>query len=140
MLCNVSLVPHHIGYAVQNIEKACAVFSALGYKEDGPVTEDYSRNLYIHFLSHTGYRIELLAVIDAAKPSPIDFLFKDKGSGKGKPYHVCYISKDLEQDVELLRQQKFVVIQPSAEAPAIEGKNVVFLFHREIGILELLEE
>lgn len=56
---------------------------------------------------------------------------------KNSPYHICFESEDMEEDLAQLKQSGWSVFLPSAPAPAIDGKNVVFLIHRNAGIIEI---
>ena len=140
MLCSSELTVHHVAYAVKNIEKAIAQFELLGYIRDGEICADLSRNLNIIFLSMGQTTVELVAVLDKEKPSPVDFLFSKKPYANGMPYHICYNTSDIAASIEELRKNGFVVTQTSASAPAIGGRNVAFLYSSQIGIIELVEQ
>lgn len=58
---------------------------------------------------------------------------------KNSPYHMCFESENFEKDIEELRAKGWSVFTQPAPAPAIEGKNVVFLIHRSAGIIELID-
>ncbi|WP_370038172.1 VOC family protein [Petrotoga sp. Shatin.DS.tank11.9.2.9.3] len=55
--------------------------------------------------------------------SPIDNILKNRGS---TPYHICYESKDILKDIEMLKSEGFVLISKLSEAPAINQKNFAF--------------
>jgi methylmalonyl-CoA/ethylmalonyl-CoA epimerase len=133
---------HHIGYAVQNIENASKIFAMLDYEQKSDVVDDHSRNLKILFLNNNDTLIELISILDKTKKSPIDFLFKKRFSfpGEGIPYHICYLVNNIDQAVIDLSEKGFMTIQFRTKAPAIESGDVAFLFHNDIGIIELLEE
>jgi methylmalonyl-CoA/ethylmalonyl-CoA epimerase len=137
---------HHIGYAVKDIEKAYDIFSLLGYKKlygtVGGGVADYDRNVRILMLENESVRVELVSFLDHNKSSPIDFLFKSKFSfpGNGIPYHICYNVNDIVDTICFLKTKKFLVIQPPCRAVALDNKTVAFLFHKDIGIIELYEE
>ncbi len=124
----------HIGYAVKNIEKAKKAFEALGFTFDEMV-DDPDRNILIQFGENDGYRIELVCPKDEGE-SPADAFLKKVGP---TPYHLCYRSDDLEQDIAVLEKQKFKVIKPPAPAVAFGGKRVVFLMNRALGMMEIVE-
>ena len=52
---------HHIGYLVQNIEKAQAQFKELGFTESTQLFSDELRGIYIIFMEKDGYVIELIS-------------------------------------------------------------------------------
>lgn len=124
----------HIGYAVKNIEKAQKSMEALGYEFE-PVIEDKDRNIYIAFGSLDGYRVELVAPM--AEGAPVDMQLSKIGP---TPYHICYISNDIENDVETLKSYKFKVSIPLAPAVAFGGRRVVFLYNLSVGLVEIVED
>jgi methylmalonyl-CoA/ethylmalonyl-CoA epimerase len=132
---------HHIGYAVGDIEKARGVFVSLGYTVESPLINDTGRNIKILLLRSGDTLVELIAILDTGKASPIDFIFKKEFAfpGKGIPYHICYLVQDIDQAIIRLKRENFKIIQPRMKAPAFAGNDVAFLYHRDIGIIELLQ-
>ena len=111
----------------------------MGYIFENQI-EDHDRNLYIQFGNNGNTRIELLQTLNNELESPIGGILRKNGPA---PYHICYRTKDIYQEIERLKQEKWVVIQPPAKAIAFDknGKiQVAFLFSRYIGIIELVEE
>lgn len=126
---------HHIGYLVKDIKKAVEVFGSLGYTcESEPVFDQY-RGIDIVFMINGDYRIELVS--PATDTSVVADTLKKIGNS---PYHICYCTTDIQAAAAELKKHKFMVIDEPAAAPAIKGKNVVFLFNKQIGIIELVEE
>ena len=125
----------HIGYAVRNIDLAVKSFRELGFGF-GSVFEDHSRNIMIIFGENNGYRIELCSPLHKNIESPLDVYLK---SSFGIPYHLCFISNDIDEDMEELIKQGYRVIVEPQPAIAFEGRKVVFLMNRSIGIVELVE-
>ena len=105
----------HIGYAVVN---------------------DTDRNIFISFGRLGDYRIELVSPLDPALPSPVDGTLKKSGN---TPYHICYTSSRFEDDSKELQQKRFLLTIPPAPACAFGGRRVAFLYHLQIGLLELVE-
>ena len=124
----------HIGYAVKNIEKAQRSMEALGYVFE-PLIEDYDRNIRIAFGELDGYRVELVAPMQDG--SPVDMLLSKIGP---TPYHICYKSNDIENDIERLKKSKYKVTIPLAPAIAFNSKKVAFLYSLTVGIIEIVEE
>lgn len=124
---------HHIGYAVKKIEKAKETLENLGYKFN-EVVEDKTRNLQIAFGENDGVKIELLSPI--APGSPVDEILNKNGS---MPYHICYETDDIEQEIKNLKQHQFRMIIKPEPACAIQGKRVAFLMNLSIGLIELVE-
>jgi methylmalonyl-CoA/ethylmalonyl-CoA epimerase len=133
---------HHVGYAVRDIERAGQIFTLLNFQQDSSITNDVIRNINIQFWRNQTTLIELISILDDSQKSPVDFLFKKKFSfpGNGMPYHICYVVNDIEQTINRLKKEKFFVIQPPSQAPALENRQVAFLVHHDIGMIELLEK
>ena len=127
---------HHIGYAVKNIDKARSAFSNLGFSFS-ELVNDISRNLYIQFGENDGYRIELLAKLDETKESPIDSFIQKIGP---TPYHFCYLTNNLENDINSFKNKGFIQTTIPCEALAFNNKRVVFLYNNAIGLVELVED
>lgn len=125
----------HIGYAVKNMEKAISSFQSLGYIFEEIVTDE-KRGIYICFGNNGAFRIELISPIKGME-SPADGWLKKNGPS---PYHICYISDNLEKDIEVLSQQKYQVVIPPDTAIAFGGKRVAFLYNLQQGLLEIVEE
>lgn len=125
----------HIGYAVKNIEKSIDNFSNLGYKF-GEIIKDEKRHIYICFGTLGDIRIELCAPFRNV-PSPVDEWVKKNGCS---PYHVCYISEHIEEDIQVLEQKRYKIIVPLEEACAFGGKRVVFMYNLSVGIIEIVEK
>jgi len=56
------------------------------------------------------------------------------------PYHICYLVDNIEQTIDRLKKEKFMVIQQPLQAIALENRKVAFLVHNDIGMIELLEK
>ncbi len=123
----------HIGYAVKDIDKAKSIFETFGYLFEETIT-DRDRNIYIAFGKMDGYRIELVAPISSG--SPVDNFLTNIGA---TPYHICYVSNDIEEDIKLLVKNRFKVIIKLAPAIAFGGKRVAFLYSLTIGMVEIVE-
>lgn len=124
----------HIGYAVKNIDKAKNSMEALGYKFESTI-EDHDRNIFIAFGKLDGYRVELVAPV--SEGSPVDMHLSKIGP---TPYHICYRSDDIEEDIEKLKASRFKVSIPLAPAIAFENKRVVFLYSLSVGLIEIVED
>lgn len=125
----------HIGYAVKKIEEARFAFEKLGFRFE-ELIQDEDRNLYLQFGYNDDYRIELISTLNIENGSPVSSILKKTGP---LPYHLCYISDNLEQDIAILEKQQFKVTVPPAPAIAFGGKRVVFMMHRHIGLIEVVE-
>ena len=125
----------HIGYAVKRIERAQVSFEKLGFVF-GSTIDDTDRNVKLVFGENDGYRIELVSPLDKKAESPVDQYLSN---AVGTPYHICYQSEKLEEDIENLKAQDFkVVIEPKA-AVAFGGRRVTFLMNIGFGLMEIVE-
>ena len=129
----LSLKLHHIGYLVKK-KKAQEAFLALGYTIIEDWVHDEGRGIDISFLSKDGCCIEL--VCPFSKESIVSGLIARL---KNSPYHICYISENMEQDLETLRDQGYLPMTEPAGAPALKGHPVVFLMHPSLGMIELID-
>ena len=126
---------HHVGYAVKSIEDARKEFELLGFRCESEAVLDSVRKVRILFMTNDRCRIELIEPNESG--NPIESILKKVGSS---PYHICYESEDIESDARLLKEKGFRVISDVSEAPALGNKNVCFLYSKDIGIIELVQE
>ena len=132
---------HHIGYLVKKIQTAQRAFEALDYESislcgGDPICYDTTRKCDICFLkppTDSEPYIELIAPVSSE--SPVWGLLRKY---KNTPYHLCFESTDLSEDILHLKASGWSVFQSPAPAPAIGGRSVVFLVHRSAGIIELV--
>lgn len=125
---------HHIGIAVRDIDATASIYTNAGYVRSETI-HDPIQNVYICWLTKEGMpTIELLAPVDES--SPVNKTIEKNGV---TPYHNCYIVDDLEQAVKELRKQKYVIVSKPEEAVAINHFRVCFLYHKNIGLIELVE-
>lgn len=124
---------HHIGYAVKNLEQSISVFEALGYTA-GEITADAGRQIRIAFLQNGSECVELVA--PDGDETPVDGVLKSVGP---TPYHICYEVPDMEAALAALQQSRWIVMKQPEPAPAIGGARVAFLYHRRVGMIELVE-
>lgn len=126
---------HHIGYLVRNMEKAVDEFLELGFIVSQDMVYDKYRDIEIVFMEKDGYRIELV------KPKTKDSVVYDLQKKIGNaPYHICYEVDDLEKAVSELEGRRYVIYQEAHQATALQGRQVVFLMHGQIGLVELVEK
>ena len=125
---------HHIGYLVKKMDAAILAFANLGYQVKQDTVYDNIRKVDICFLEKDGYCIELVAPV--SEDSVVAGLLKKY---KNCPYHICYETADFESDFEELRSQGFMPIDTLTPAPALSGKEVIFMTHAALGMIELIK-
>lgn len=124
----------HIGYAVKKLEYAIEEFQRLGFSRGG-VFNDSDRNIRICFMENNGYVIELVAPL--GKNSPVDNYLKKNGS---IPYHFCYTTKKLAEEISKLEKEGFRVVIPPRKSIAFQENYVVFMFGQNTGLFEIVEK
>jgi len=129
----LTLKVHHIGYLVKKKDAACAAFLALGYEPETDWVRDELRGIDIRFLTKDGMRIELVSPY-TKEASVYDLMKRLKNS----PYHICYQSEHYEEDLTALRDMGYLPITENAPAPALGDRNVTFLLHPSLGMIEVL--
>lgn len=125
---------HHVGYLVKHFQEAIDEFVGLGYQQ-GEITRDASRGIDICFVEKDGYRIEVVSPY--RKDSVVSSLLKRL---KNSPYHICYASSNLKADIERLESMGYLQFDEIAPAPALGGKDIVYLMNVSIGLVELVQE
>lgn len=130
---------HHIAYAVASIEAARSKMEYLGYEVSQSVMSDTLRNIKIEFMKHTESGMVIELVEPEGEPNPVSGCL-DKNNGMAVPYHICYETENLEQEIEKARKNGFMMIQKPAPAPAIGGRRVAFLVSKDGGMIELVEK
>lgn len=125
----------HIGWAVKSIAKARRTFAVLGFQAMGEEIDDVPRGVRIAFVENdAGLSIELIEPM--SKESPIRTMLEKNGP---IPYHLCFaVSGSWDEVKEIYDRAGFVEATPPASAPALEGRDVVFLYSRTIGLIELI--
>ncbi len=129
-----SLTVHHIGYLVKKIEKAKDAFLSLGYQIEQDTLRDEIRKVDICFLIKDGYRVELVSPY--AEDSVVSGLMKRY---KNSPYHICYETTDFDAALTDLTASGFIAIDTPTPAPALGGRDVVFLNSAVLGMIELIK-
>lgn len=127
---------HHIGYLVDDIKASTGEMQKLGFSVISDVLIDEAKGVYGLFLKNNGYVIELIQPID--EQSPIYGLRKKY---KNSPYHMCYKTKNISEEIERLCSDGYTLIKEPATATALKNSPLVaFLMSGNTGMIELLEE
>ena len=129
------MIIHHIAIATHDIQASAEVYKQLGYKI-GNVVDDDVRRVRICFVSLNGVCFELVQPLSV--DSPVSTILKK--SAHDSLYHVCYQVADVPKSIKHFSDLGFICISRMEPAPAIDGKRVVFMFHKKLGLIELVEE
>lgn len=112
-------------------------FIKINYNEDPydymKCIYDEERGINVLFLTNGENRIELIE--KCTEESDVDFIAKGKRS---MPYHICYEVNNMEESVDFLKQNRFIVIKKPSNAIAIQNRRVAFLYCKECGLIELI--
>lgn len=131
---NPQLVFHHIGIACRDIAKSQSFYVDMGYTAS-LVVDDPLQHVRVCFLDKDGApRLELLEPLD--EQSPVARTLDTVGVA---PYHLCYEVQDIEAAVTALRKQRFLLINGPVPACAMDDRRVAFLFQKNTGLIELVE-
>lgn len=126
---------HHVGIACHDIEATKSFYLAQGFVA-GETIKDPLQNVLICFLEKPGMPcLELLAPVDES--SPVNRTLSASGV---TPYHICYSTENIEDTIKELKQQHFVRVSKPLPACAIGDKRVCFLYNKDVGLIELVEQ
>lgn len=126
----------HIGYAVKRFDRALESFREAGFVFADPI-DDRDRNVKLVFGDNGAVRIELVAPLDRAAPSPVDAYLSRTGP---TPYHLCYRVASLDAAVQQWRARGARVVVEPAPAIAFQGRRVVFMSDLATGLFEMVQE
>jgi methylmalonyl-CoA/ethylmalonyl-CoA epimerase len=127
---------NHIGIATSDYQKTSSFYIALGYHEVVGGF-DAAQNVYGYFYEAQGMpTIELLVPND--EKSPINRILSKNGV---TPYHLCYelIDTTMEEAIIELKKNRFVQTGYPTISTSLGNRKVCFLFHKDVGIIEILE-
>ena len=132
------LAPHHVGYAVADIDKALSQYKLMSYYQASPIYDDIDRNVRIVFVESKqgNMRIELISPMN--DKSPITKTLSNM-KNMSSPYHICYEVKSLDAAIATFKKRGFILTQNPAKAIAFNNARVVFMINREAGMIELVE-
>jgi methylmalonyl-CoA/ethylmalonyl-CoA epimerase len=124
---------HHIGYAVKDISVTASFYIRAGW-EQSEVVIDPIQHVQIAFLRRENYPlIELVAPVDEHSP-----VVKTLDKMGVTPYHVCYETGDIDASVHEMRAMKYIPLFNPVPAIALGNRKVCYLFHSDMGLIELL--
>ena len=126
---------HHIGIAVHQLDKTAGIYLDAGFSKTETII-DPIQNVRICFLKKENTPLyELIEPLDDM--SPVCNILKKIGVS---PYHICYEVPDLNLAIVNLKLVKYIVLQSPVPAKALDNRKISFLFHKDAGLIELLEK
>lgn len=115
---------HHVGVAVKAIGSAATGLEPI---------HDPTQRVRVAFADVYGLRVELIE--PAADDAPIA-----RSIQRGQQLvHLCFEVDDLEGALRSARQQGCPTIHAPVPAVAFGGRRIAWIFHRALGLIELLE-
>jgi methylmalonyl-CoA/ethylmalonyl-CoA epimerase len=115
---------HHVGLVVPSIH---------AQYPDLEITFDPIQKVGVAFFHLHGVRVELIE--PKGEDSPVQQSLR-KGT---KLVHMCYEVEDLEQVMIDCAKEGFRCIAKPVPAVAFDGRNIAWVFHRVLGLFELLQ-
>ena len=128
---------HHIGIATSDLENSISLYENLGYIIQGLRTViDPIQKVELAFMFRENHPlIELVSPLD--DNSPVKSILNKM---RTTPYHTCYEIPIIEETIKDLKKQRFILIQKPTPAIAFNNRKIAFLFHKNSGLIELLEK
>ncbi len=133
-----NITPHHIGYAVADIEKSLLKYKQIGYYQSSPVYDDLDRSVQITFIRSFDERFTIELIAPMSDDSPVSGILKQM-KNVSSPYHICYEVDDMDEAIINLKNKNFILTKNPAKAIAFDDRKVVFMVNREVGLIELVE-
>ena len=125
---------HHVGITVKDIEKAKETYKSLGAEVVNEV-KDEKRKVHLCFMKINNGYIELVAPL--SDDSPVSGFLSRNGSGT---YHICYEADNIDEAIDYLKSEDFILIEKPNEAVLFDGKLVAFLYSKDVGLIELIQK
>ena len=130
---------HHIGIACHNINESLKTYIDLGYQIEKHLVTDSSRNLDYIFIKNESTIIELIGKSNNKNKSDIDSIIASSKMGSDSIYHICYECVNISLKIEELTSIGFKILKHPKPALACDNRMVAFLFHNQIGMIELIQ-
>ncbi|MRN57056.1 non-ribosomal peptide synthetase [Paenibacillus monticola] len=128
----------HIGVAVTDMDEAITRYQALGY-QCGPIFEEETQlSKLVMCTKADSDNIELVAPMDETSPT-LGILVKN---GDNSPYHLCYRVQDTKTFLTFLSswQVEYQVVSDLQPVKIFGEKLVMFVYVKDVGLIELLED
>jgi methylmalonyl-CoA/ethylmalonyl-CoA epimerase len=127
---------HHVGIAVKNINESINAYEALGYSKTSEIIHDPIQKVQLCFLDKVeSPTLELVAAVSSE--SPVNNILAKSGP---TPYHNCFEVDDISESVARLKQHGYRRLSAIVPAIAFGNRKICFLYHKELGLIELLEK
>lgn len=126
---------HHYGLATNDLERSIEAFKDLGFCI-GETIEDPIQKVRISFVScEGGHFIELICDMEPGQ-GPTSRIVSQIGTHF---YHLCFEVEDIENTIKEFREKGYLLRHKPVPAAAFNGRRIAWLYHRTMGLVELLE-
>ena len=135
----MSLVFHHVAYAVKNIEDSARGFENVGYFPVGATECFDAFGVLIQFLESADANAPRIELVSPARPDSIISEKVRVSHGISQPYHICFLVEDIEKGIVDLRERGFLPVSDVEHFEGMDGSAVCFLTSKSTGLIELIE-
>lgn len=106
---------------------------------NGEIIEDKERSVKLALLNQddSDKLIELVCPMNDKSPVSNTLLTM---KNVATPYHICYVVKDIEKVIGILKGRNYTLISALKPTIAFSNRRVAFMLSRDAGLVELLEE
>jgi methylmalonyl-CoA/ethylmalonyl-CoA epimerase len=129
------MVIDHIGLVVKSIEKSMEYWEKIfAYRQMTDVIINTRQKVKVVFLcKENSLNIKLIEPLDES--SPVD-RFAKKGGGM---HHICFKCKDMNKEIERLREMDLRLLAEPQPGEAFENENIAFLIAKNGLNIEIIE-
>ena len=127
----------HVGIAVRDLDRACAIYEAMLGAELNGREVVAEQGVEVAFMSlPADARVELIAPID--ETGPLARFLEERGEGM---HHLCVVVDDIDATLRQLAAADVVLIDEQAR-PGAEGSRIAFVHPQALGgvLLELKQK
>lgn len=132
-----SLKFHHVGIAVNDVERSRGIYEAMGY-ECSDVMDDPAQKVALVSCARSGEPlIELIC--PTAADAPCSRYLSVNGPG---PYHVCYETPDIDIAMKAFADSSIrykTVSNTTAKSVLFPDSVFMFVYVPDIGLVELIQ-
>lgn len=130
------VVLHHYGFATSDITATANTYEILGYtRKSELITDDVQQVKLLFLQKDEDPLVELVEPLNTK--SPVTKILQKNGPIL---YHSCFEVTDVNDTILDLKQNGFIMVVKPVPAVAFNGRLISFLYHKHIGLIELLQK
>lgn len=128
---------HHVGIVVASIDEAASSYEELlGVRVTSGPFVDPLQEVRVVFLTREQPDATAIELIEpTGETSPVAACLK-RGGGM---HHVCYVTRDLDNELVRLRSLGALLVRSPVPAVAFQGRRIAWVYTRQRLLVELLE-